>query len=136
MRIDPQPFGRLVTNRMIDIARGARALAQEVSDGNRLLSSFGHLNAANATEPAALSGLGGPDHDVYQIRFTQSPLVQNRREPTHLKITPGQQRILGKAADFLRTRQPRSAVTVIGMVVRLFRASKFGKGEVVTVWSR
>lgn len=131
--IPPQPFGRRVTNRMLSAALRAQQLAQEVGEGNQPLSSFGHPdpNAANATELAALSSLGGPDHDVYQIRFTQSPLAAGVREPARLKITPGQQRILSEAADFLRTKQPRSGVTVIGLVVRLFRPSNFGKGEVV-----
>lgn len=133
LKIDPRSFGRRVTNRMIDIALRARGLAQEISEGSKPLSSFGRAGqgSANATELAALSGLGGPDHDVYQLRFTQSPLVQDRRKATRLEMTPGQQRILGEAADFLRTKQPRTGVTVMGMVVRLFRESKLGKGEVV-----
>jgi hypothetical protein len=48
-----------------------------------------------------------------------------------LRVTPGQQRILGEAADFLRTRQPRAGVTVQGLVVRLHRSGAFGPGEVV-----
>jgi hypothetical protein len=48
-----------------------------------------------------------------------------------MRITPGQQRILGEAADFLRTRQPRTGVTVQGLVVRLHRSSAFGPGDVV-----
>lgn len=129
----PQPFGRKVTNRMLAAARRAQRLAQEVSEGSRPLAVFGQSapNAANATELAALGSLGGPDHDLYQIRFALSPLAGGTREPERLKITPGQQRILGEAADFLRTRQPRAGVTVTGLVVRLFRETSLGKGEVV-----
>ncbi|MFF3444301.1 hypothetical protein [Streptosporangium sp. NPDC002721] len=131
--VRPLPFGRRVTSRMLAAAQKAQRLAKEVGDGDKPLSSFGKTGqgAANATELEALSCLGGPDRDVYQIRFSQSPLAAGSREPTRLKITPGQQRILGEAADFLRTRQPRAGVTVIGLVVRLFRERKFGKGEVV-----
>lgn len=128
-----QPFGRKVTNRMFDAARQARRLADEVGEGDKPLSSFGQPGqiAVNATELEALSLLGGPEHDVYQIRFSQSPLAPGSHEPKRLKMTPNQQRILGEAAEFLRTRQPRADVTVVGLVVRLFREGKFGKGEVV-----
>ncbi|MGW4426281.1 hypothetical protein [Streptosporangium sp. NPDC004631] len=133
LEIPPRPFGRKVTSRMLTAARQAQRLAVEVGEGDRPLSSFGQPGQAspNATELEALSLLGGPDHDVYQIRFSQSPLAPGSREPTRLKITPGQQRILGEAANFLRTKQPRAGITVIGLVVRLFRAGKYGKGEVV-----
>lgn len=131
--VRPPPFGRKVTSRMLAAAQRAQRLAAEVAEGDRPLSSFGQSgqSVANATELEALSFLGGPDHDAYQIRFSQSPLAAGAREPKGLRITPGQQRILGEAADFLRTKQPRADVTVIGLVVRLFREGKFGKGEVV-----
>lgn len=48
-----------------------------------------------------------------------------------LAVTPAEQRILGEAADYLRTKQPRSDVTVMGLVVRLFRTDAFGRGEIV-----
>jgi hypothetical protein len=133
LEIHPLPYGRKVTSRMLAAARKAQNLANEVGEGDKPLSSFGQpgQSAANATELEALSSLGGPDHDVYQIRFSQSPLALGSHEPTRLKITPGQQRILGEAAEFLRTRQPRAGVTVVGLVVRLFREGKIGKGEVV-----
>lgn len=128
-----RPFGRAVANRMLAAAETAQRLAVEVGEGDRPLSSFGRpgRTCANATELAALSSLGGPDHDVYQIRFSQSPLAAGSREPRRLKITPNQQIIFGAAADFLRTRQPRADVTVTGLVVRLFREGKLGNGEVV-----
>ncbi|MFF0579160.1 hypothetical protein [Streptosporangium saharense] len=131
--IPPRPFGRKVTSRMLAAAQRARRLAEEVGEGDKPLSAFGQLGQAspNAIELEALSLLGGPDHDVYQIRFSQSPLAPGSHEPTRLKITPGQQRILGEAADFLRTKQPRAGITVSGLVVRLFRERKYGKGEVV-----
>ncbi|MFF0306981.1 hypothetical protein ACFYSC_06115 [Streptosporangium sp. NPDC004379] len=133
LNIRPLPFGRRVTSRMLAAARRAQRLAKEVGDGERPLASFGEpvQSAPNATELEALSSLGGPDHEVYQIRFSQSPLAPGSHEPTRLRITPGEQRILGEAAEFLRTRQPRVGVTVSGLVVRLFRERKAGKGEVV-----
>lgn len=133
LEVPAQPFGRKVMSRMLAAAQRAQRLAVEVGEGDKPLSSFGQpgQNVANATELEALSSLGGPDHDVYQIRFSQSPLAVGYREPTRLKITPSQQRILGEAADFLRTKQPRAGVAVTGLVVRLFREGKLGKGEVV-----
>lgn len=131
----PQPFGRQVTNRMLTAAQHAQRLAEEVGAGREQLRAFGQLGhaeaAANATELAALQGLGGPEYDLYQLRFSQSPLAPERQEPVSLQITPGQQRILGEAAEFLRTRQPRAGVTAQGLVVRLYRQSKLGPGEVV-----
>ncbi|WP_285590485.1 hypothetical protein [Herbidospora sp. NBRC 101105] len=126
-------FGRRVTNRMLLAAETAQKLARSVSEGDTPLSVFGEVGGQriNATELEALGSLGGPDRDVYQIRFAQSPMVAGTSQPRRLRITPGEQRILHEAADFLRTRQPRANVTVIGLVVRLFREGKFGKGEVV-----
>lgn len=132
--LPPQPFGRRVSSRMLKAARGARQLAEDVSAGHRPLRVFGESPvrpAANATELAALKALGGPEYGLYQLRFTQSPLAGQHSEPVTLRMTPGQQRILGEAADFLRTRQPRSGVTIQGLVVRLHRAGKLGSGEVV-----
>lgn len=119
---------------MLRAAQTAQRLAEDVSAGNRPLRAFGDDPArpeANATELAALKALGGPEYSLYQLRFTQSPLGGRRGEPVTLRVTPGQQRILGEAADFLRTRQPRSGVTVQGLVVRLHRAGKLGPGEIV-----
>lgn len=129
-----QPFGRRVSTRMLRSARLAQKLADEVSAGERPLRAFGAdplQPAANATELAALQALGGPEYGLYQLRFTQSPLAGEQNEPVTLRITPGQQRILGEAAEFLRTRQPRAGVTVQGLVVRLHRAGAFGPGDVV-----
>ena len=132
--LPPQPLGRRVSARMMRAAEAARQLADAVSAGDRPLRAFGEdpvRPAANATELAALKALGGPEYDVYQLRFTQSPLVGQHSDPVTLRITPGQQRILGEAADFLRTRQPRSGVTIQGLVVRLHRSGAFGPGDVV-----
>lgn len=131
--VPPQPFGRKVTNRMLATTRKAQQLAEEVSEGDRPISSFGDFlpDTPNATELAALSSLGGPEHDIYQIRFAKSPLAGGTAEPALLRVTPGQQRILGEAADYLRTKQPRAGVTVTGLIVRLFREGGFGRGEAV-----
>lgn len=132
--LPPQPFGRRVSNRMLRSAQAAQQLADEVSAGDRPLRAFGEdpiRPAANATELAALKSLGGPEYGLYQLRFTQSPLAGQQSEPITLRITPGQQRIMGEAADFLRTRQPRAGVTVQGLVVRLHRSGAFGSGDVV-----
>lgn len=129
--LPPQPFGRRVSSRMLQAAQAARRLADAVSVGDRPLRAFGETPAANATELSALKALGGPEYGLYQLRFTQSPLAGQRSQPVNLRVTPGQQRILGEAADFLRTRQPRSGVTVQGLVVRLHRSNAYGPGDVV-----
>jgi hypothetical protein len=108
-----EPLGRQVSDRMIRAAQSARRLAEAVSAGDRPLRAFGQdpvRPSANTTELAALKALGGPNHDVYQLRFAQSPLVGQRRDPVTLRITPGQQRILGEAAAYVRSTQPRSGV--------------------------
>jgi hypothetical protein len=133
-KMPPQPLGRRVTNRMLSVVQSAQQLAEDVSAGRLPLRAFGDLQVqpvANATELAALKAIGGPDYDLYQIRFAQSPLAGQPSAPVVLKVTPGQQRILGEASDFLRTRQPRSGVTVQGLVVRLHRSGAFGPGEIV-----
>jgi hypothetical protein len=86
---------------MLNSAQAAQNLADQVSAGDRPLRAFGEdpvRPAANATELAALKALGGQDYDLYQLRFTQSPLVGRPVDPVVLRITPGQQRILGEAA--------------------------------------
>jgi hypothetical protein len=134
-RMPAQPLGRRVTNRMLAAAQNAQELAEGVVVGRITVRAFGDAAhrraAANATELAALKALGGPGSDTYQIRFAQSPLAGNRSEPVNLRITPEQQRVLGGAADFLRTRQPRTDVTVHGLVVRLYRSRALGPGEIV-----
>jgi hypothetical protein len=129
-----RPFGRQVSTRMLAAVQSAQRLADDVNAGVQPLRSFGSdplRPSANATELAALKALGGPEYGLYQLRFTQSPLANGHGEPVTLQVTPGQQRVLGEAADFLRTRQPRSGVTVQGLVVRLHRSGAFGPGEVV-----
>lgn len=131
--LPPQPFGRRVSTRMRMSARAACQLADEVSAGDRPLRAFGASSgrsAANATELTALTALGGPEYGLYQLRFTQSPMAGQRSDPVTLPVTPGQQRILGEAANFLRTRQPRTGVTVQGLVVRLHRSGAIGPGDV------
>jgi hypothetical protein len=134
-RMPAQPLGRRVANRMLAAAQNAQELAEGVVIGRITVQAFGdpahRRAAANATELAALRALGGPESDTYQIRFAQSPLAGNRSEPVSLRITPEQQRVLGRAADFLRTRQPRADVTVHGLVVRLHRSRALGPGEIV-----
>ena len=132
--LPPQPFGRRVSTRMLSAAQSAQRLADDVNAGIQPLRVFGAdplRPPANATELAALKALGGPEFGLYQLRFSQSPLAGGHGEPVTLRVTPGQQRVLGEAADFLRTRQPRSGVTVQGLVVRLHRSGAFGPGEVV-----
>lgn len=107
--LPPQPFGRRVSSRMLKAAQAAQQLAEDVSAGHQPLRVFGEnpvWPAANATELAALKALGGPEYGLYKLRFTQSPLAGQHSDPVTLRVTPGQQRILGEAADFLRTRQP------------------------------
>lgn len=128
-----EPFGRRVTNRLMAAASTAQTLADHVNAGTKRIETFGESrpHAPNATELAALAALGGPDRDLYQLRIAKSPLATGPREPVRTSITPGQQRLFAEAADYLRTKQPRSGVTVVGLVVRLYRSSKFGPGKVV-----
>jgi hypothetical protein len=130
--IPPQPFGRRVTNRMATVARYAQGLAEEVSTGNQQLAVFGQpqTDSPNATELEALSGLGGADRDPYLVRFAQSPLAPQRITQTTFRITPGQQRIMAEAAEYLRTRQSRPDITVEGVVVNLSREKAPGPGEI------
>jgi hypothetical protein len=132
--LPPQPLGRRVTSRMLGAVQASQQLADDVGAGGRLLSDFAGTNgraAANATELAALAALGGQDYSVYQLRFAQSPLAPDQIAPVTLRVTPGQQRIMREAADYLRDRQLRSGVTVQGSVVRLYRPGAFGPGEIV-----
>jgi hypothetical protein len=133
LQIPPQPYGRRVTNRMATSARYAQQLAEEVSTGNQPMRVFGLPNpsAANATELEALSNLGGPYKIPYLLRFAQSPRLSHRQDAVTLQITPGQQRIMSEAADYLRTKQPRTDVAVEGIVVRLSRDRHYGPGVVV-----
>jgi len=132
LEVPSQPYGRRVGLRMLAVAERGAFLARQVGAGDLPIRSFGtpEPNAPNATELSALSMLGGPDKLRYRLRFTPSPLAPGAPSAV-LAITPAEQRILGEAADYLRTWQPRSDVTVVGFVVRLFRTSAFGRGEIV-----
>jgi hypothetical protein len=127
------PFGRRVTNRLATTALAAAELADSVNAGTRPISAFGETRrqAPNATELAALASLGGPDRELYELRIARSPLAGVREAPTRAAISPGQQRVFAEASDYLRTKQPRSGVTVAGLVVRLARSRTLGPGEVV-----
>lgn len=132
--LPPQPYGRRVALRMRTAVQRSVALAEKVGDGDRPLREFAEPVpfAANATELAALAALGGPDHGRYQMRFSQAPGAGPEGTGLlRLAVSPAQQRVLAEAADFLRTRQPRTGVTVTGLVVRLFRTGNFGTGEAV-----
>jgi hypothetical protein len=108
-----QPFGRRVADRMLTAAQNAQQLAEEVVTGHLTVSDFGELALSramtNATELAALRGLGGSESYPYQIRFAQSPLASDRKEPVSLRITPEQQHVLAGAADFLRAGHARTS---------------------------
>jgi hypothetical protein len=132
--LPPQPFGRRIADRMASVARNAQLLADSVNSGNQPLRAFGEAVAGqvpNATELEALGALGGPDRSPYQLRFAQSPLAAQARDAVVLQVTPGQQRIMAEAAEYLRTEQPRADVTVEGVVVRLSRDHHYGPGVVV-----
>jgi hypothetical protein len=134
LAVPPQPFGRRVTNRMASVARNAQGLADAVNSGDQPLRAFGEAvtrQAPNATELEALGALGGPERSPYQLRFAQSPLAAQAQDALVLQVTPGQQRIMAEAADYLRTEQPRPDVTVEGVVVRLARDHHYGPGLVV-----
>jgi hypothetical protein len=132
-QVPPQPFGRQITNRMAAVARHAQLLADSVNAGDQGIRAFGQLglDVPNATELEALSGLGGSERSPYRLRFAQTPLAPSSRDAIVLQVTPGQQRIMADAAVYLRTEQPRSDVTVEGVVVRLSRDHIHGPGTVV-----
>ena len=46
-------------------------------------------------------------------------------------VSTAQQVVLRDAADLLRSLQPQSNIAVVGLVVRLYRPTAYGKGEVV-----
>lgn len=133
LEVQRQPYGRRVVQRMRAVAQRSVALADQVGAGDRPLRAFGEAgrDAANATELAALASLGGVDRGRYQIRFTEAFVgTQGEPTPARLVVTPAQQQVLAEAAEFLRTKQPRSGITVTGLVVRLARTGHFGPGEV------
>jgi hypothetical protein len=135
--VQPQPYGRRVATRMRAIAQSATALARLVGDGDEPIAAFGRPrpSAPNATELSALADLGGggSERQRYLLRFAQSPLssVFPMGGPLLLPVTPAEQNVMEDAAEFLRTKQPRSNVTVIGLVVRLTRTSNLGNGDIV-----
>ncbi len=131
--VPAQPYGRQVVQRMQAVVQRALHLADEVGVGDRPLRAFAEPQAhlANATELSALAALGGEDRGRYDLRFSRSPIGAERPTPVRVRVTPAQQRVLADAADYLRTKQPRTGVTVVGLVVRLHRTGNYGSGEVV-----
>lgn len=131
------PFGRRVSVRLSSVARAATALASAVGDGRAEVAQFAADStlSGNATELSALARLGetAQEHRRYRLRFARSPLGQPAASDLteRLDITPSQQNVLAQAATYLRERQPRSDVTVEGLVVRLSRERALGPGEAV-----
>lgn len=132
MELTPQPFGRLVTNRIATIATNALAMAQQVENGDASIEQFNkvHLRLGNALELDALAHLGNVPGAAYQLRLIQSALAPRTVASRLLSATPAQRARLAEAAEFLRTTQPQEGVTVEGFVVRLFRQGAFGPGDV------
>lgn len=130
-----EPFGRRVTNRLLRAASVAAEIADAVNEGSLPISAFGEARAGapNATELLALASLGGPERAAYQLRIARSPLAPGTPNSGPISISPGRQRVLAEASEYLRTKQPRTGVTVVGLVVRLFRGTQFGPGEVVVL---
>lgn len=132
MELMPQPFGRRVTNRIATVATNALAMAQRVEEGTASIEQFNqtHLHLGNALELDALARLGEVPGAPYQLRLVQSALVPRTIPTRLLSASPAQRARLSEAAEFLRTTQPQQGITVEGFVVRLFRDSAFGPGDV------
>ena len=128
-----QSYGRAVTMRVQSAMRAAQSMAQEVRSGRSGIVIFASRgqHSVNATELASLGALGGPEREPYSVRFSKSPLVDGDLTAGLISISAREQDIFTEAAEFLRTRQPRSDVAIQGLVVRLTRNKAFGPGEVV-----
>ncbi|MDZ5623337.1 hypothetical protein SFC88_21060 [Nocardioides sp. HM23] len=107
-------------------------MAKRVDEGNASIEQFGqpHLHLGNALELDALARLGTVQGAPYQLRLSQSALAPRDAPSTLLSATQSQRARLAEAADFLRSTQPQSGITVEGFVVRLFRDGAFGPGDV------
>lgn len=130
------PFGRTVHDRIHAVARYALEAADAVAAGDLQISHFMSQSQRirpNATELAALAGLGGSEKSLYELRFAATPLLAVRPTVDVVVVTPGRQRVLGDVADFLRTRAARPDVTVMGLVIRLTRVGALGPGEIVVL---
>lgn len=132
MSMTPQPFGRRVTNRIATVAVNALDMAQRVEEGTASIEEFNkvHLQLGNALELDALSRLGNTPGVPYQLRLVQSALAPRTVPSRLLSASPAQRARLSEAAEYLRTTQPQEGITVEGFVVRLFRDSAFGAGDV------
>jgi hypothetical protein len=131
--VPPQAYGRRVTTRMIQTATHALRTAAAVAINERTLSEAFSPNlkaTPNTAELEALANLGGPAHEPYQVRFAPSPLAPGA-SPERLVVSSAQQVVLQDAAEHLRSLQPESNITVVGLVVRLYRAAAYGRGEIV-----
>lgn len=132
MSLPAQPYGRRVTERIRQTASNALAMAQRVVDGDASVEQFAraHLRLGNAMELDALAKMGGATGADYQLRLTQSALAPRGSGATLLRASSEQRARLAEAAEFLRSTQPQTGVTVEGFVVRLYREGAFGPGDV------
>lgn len=132
MDVPAQPYGRRVTERIRQTAANALAMAQRVVEGEASIEQFAraHLRLGNAMELDALARLGGPEGTQYQLRLSQSALIRRTAPSTLFRATSAQRARLLEAAEFLRSTQPQTGITVEGFVVRLFREGAFGAGDV------
>lgn len=133
----PEPFGGRVLERIRTVAVRSTALARDVNTGKSSLARFVTAPETTGTslELAALSRLSGVEHTddtvdpgAFDLLMTSSRAVFN--EPAWLSVTPGEQRVLWRAAELLRGKEPLKGVRIEGTVVRLARELMIGPGQI------
>lgn len=130
-------FARQVIRRVVKSLRTAQELASAVEKTGKI-ETFGSGEKApvNATELQALGQLGGPSNEPYAMRYSTSPLdLDDGERLGTLSVSHTEQLVFEEAAEYLRKRQPREDIVLIGPVVQLRRESKIGPGKITVEYN-
>jgi hypothetical protein len=127
-----EPFERQVSLRIYDAVRAAYQAANAALVDPDGLAAFteGVASGISANLCEALVGLAGPAAHPLELSMMLAPSRPSRRRPTPIRFRRDHFAVLESAAAELRARSAEEDSVVVGNVVRLYRESSAGTGEV------
>ena len=127
-----EPFERQVSLRVYDAVQAAFHTANAALVDPDGLTAFteGVASGISANLCEALVGLAGPTAHPIELSLMLAPSRPSRRRPTPIRFRRDHFAVLESAAVELRARSAEEDSVVVGNVVRLYRESSAGTGEV------
>jgi hypothetical protein len=127
-----EPFERQVSLRIYDAVRAAQEAANAALVDADGLTAFteGAPSGISANLCEALVGLAGPTSHPVELSLQLAPSRPARRHLAPVRFRRDHFAVLASAAAELRARSAEEDSVVAGNVVRLYRESGLGTGEV------